>query len=159
MKTFFAALQYVLTVITICLCLSTPAFAQGNLGGVTGTVSDASGASVCCCAALRSFQSSLLSSTLLILAGLAGFGLTAGSLPGVPTPGKPAACELNPMIDAEAANMVNTDNSPAIRLRDFLLRRVEVSPREGALSVLRPAFLCEFGVSAMLIRRAWQDRR
>src|SRR5438093_8184184 len=46
MKTFFAALQYVLTVITICLCLSTPAFAQGNLGGITGTVSDSSGASV-----------------------------------------------------------------------------------------------------------------
>src|SRR5437867_9262934 len=46
MKTYFAALQYVLTVITICLCLSTPVFAQGNLGGLTGNVSDASGASV-----------------------------------------------------------------------------------------------------------------
>ena len=46
MKKFFAALQYILTIATTCLCLSTPVFAQGNLGGLTGTVSDASGASV-----------------------------------------------------------------------------------------------------------------
>jgi hypothetical protein len=35
-----------LAMVMMCWCLTAPTFAQGNLGGVTGNVSDSSGASV-----------------------------------------------------------------------------------------------------------------